>query len=102
MIVTLRTLTLLIVVLLMVVLLIVVLVMRMPVLITGGAPITTCGLVPKGAGTIRPKREPGGGGTKMPEGPIGGGPATTPNASAPNAIERPTAGGTNATLGGDQ
>jgi hypothetical protein len=74
--------TLLIVVLLIVVLLMVVFVMlvllvvliRIPTATTGGAPMTTAGDVPIGAGTMRPNLEPGGGGTNTPSGPMGGGP----------------------------
>src|SRR2546421_584475 len=39
---------------------------RMPTLTTGGALTTTAGGVPRGAGTMRPAREPGGGGTNTP------------------------------------
>ena len=42
---------------------------RMPTLITAGAPMTTDGGVPIGAGTMMPGRDPGGGGMKTPCGP---------------------------------
>src|SRR5580692_7681378 len=52
--------------------------MRMPTLTTGGAPVTTAGEVPMGAGMMMPNADPGGAGIKTPSGPIGGGPGTTP------------------------
>ena len=81
---------LLIVVLLIVVLLIFVLLIRIPTPMTGGAPMTTAGGVPMGAGTMRPYLEPGGGGTKTPSGPMGAGPAMTPGRTAAKA--KPTLG----------
>ena len=42
---------------------------RMPTFTTGGAPTTTRGGVPMGAGTMMPGREPGGGGMNTPCGP---------------------------------
>jgi hypothetical protein len=92
-------------VVLMVVLLVVLLtllVMRMPTEITGGALVITAGAVPKGAGMMIPKRDPGGGGTKIPSGPIGGGPAITPGPASSKVSWRPGAGITKATPGGDQ
>jgi hypothetical protein len=93
---------LLMVVLLIVVLLMVVLLIRIPTATTGGAPITTAGGVPIGAGTIRPYAEPGGGGTKTPSGPMGGGPAMTPGRTAAKAKPKPIAGATKETCGAPQ
>ncbi len=65
---------------------------RMPTLITGGAPITTDGGVPIGAGTMMPGREPGGGGMNTPCGPSAWWPACTPTAITAATIAMPTAG----------
>src|SRR5579859_1846097 len=78
------------------------LVMRMPSLTTGGAPVTTAGAVPIGAGTMRPYTEPGGGGTKTPSGPLGGGPGITPGKGVASVRLKPSAGATKDTLGAAQ
>jgi hypothetical protein len=68
-------------------------VMRIPLLMIGGALVTTAGGVPRGAGTTRPRRDPGGAGTKIPGGPKIRGPRITPAATTPSAISTPTRGG---------
>jgi hypothetical protein len=78
------------------------LVTRIPTETTGGAPVTTAGAVPMGAGMMMPGRDPGGGGMKQPFGPIGRGPATTPTAATSTVNRMPDGGGTKATSGGDQ
>ena len=78
------------------------LVMRMPTLTTGGAPVTTEGAVPTGAGMMMPARDPGGGGTKTPGGPQGLGPAMTPGPPISTWIWMPGAGGTKTTPGAPQ
>ena len=76
--------------------------MRMPTFTTGGAPVTTAGDVPSGAGTTMPAREPGGGGTNTPSGPIGGGPGRTPAPTTASVMRSDGGGGTNTTSGADQ
>jgi hypothetical protein len=93
---------LLIVVLVILVLLIFVLLIRIPTPMTGGAPMTTAGGVPIGAGTMRPNLEPGGGGTKTPSGPMGGGPGMTPGRTAAKAKPKPIAGAIKETFGAPQ
>src|SRR3984957_18831239 len=75
---------------------------RIPTFTTGGAPVTTAGGVPIGAGTMMPKAEPGGGGTKIPSGPIGGGPGTTPGKGWAKVRRRPSPGATKDTFGAAQ
>ena len=77
-------------------------VMRIPTATTGGAPVTTAGAVPMGAGTMNPGCDPGGGGTKQPLGPMGRGPATTPGNATSTVKCNPGGGGTNATPGAAQ
>jgi hypothetical protein len=69
---------------------------RIPGLMMGGAPMTTCGETPIGAGTMSPKRDPGGGGMKGPGGPKMWGPKRTPAATTAKAMSTPTGGGVNA------
>jgi hypothetical protein len=68
-----------------------------PLLMTGGAPVTTAGDVPMGAGTIMPWRDPGGGGTKTPKGPIGRVPIVTPKRASDIEMLIPRGGGLNST-----
>ena len=75
---------------------------RMPTATTGGALVTTAGLIPIGAGMMIPNREPGGAGMKTPLGPMGGGPGMTPGPAISTVRCSPGAGATHATPGGDQ
>ncbi len=75
---------------------------RMPTLITGGAPMTTDGGVPIGAGTMMPGRDPGGGGMNTPCGPSAWCPAWMPTATTAATIAMPIAGAMKWRSGGDQ
>ena len=66
-----------------------------------GAPVTTAGGVPMGAGTIRPRAEPGGGGTNTPWGPRAKVP-TTPGRATDSDRRSVGGGGTKARPGAHQ
>ncbi len=68
----------------------------------GGALVTTAGAMPIGAGTIKPRREPGGAGMNTPVGPMGGGPGMTPGPGMPISICMLKEGATKATPGAPQ